>query len=294
MTELWFAPNVGSNILPLFERPEEWPEARASISTVQLYVQNVLADHVGDMNVGANTYQMLKAVDAFAWLRDRDIGLALEAGAVKPWSCDGVAALGAIRQAIDRVRAAGGEVSAIVLDEPAGSRAPCHLTIEQAAIATSRVIDGIRAHGVQQVVIVEPWPYVDMATLVRFFELIQQEGSSPSGWHLDVDRFGIRDQKISPAHVAGDLRWPQGQCAAWQIPFGVIVFGQRVIDAAGYRRSAWEWAEQLHGHLGGWPDRLILQSWEQVNGENSIPHNLPETDATSHTGLLRDLAGRLT
>jgi hypothetical protein len=287
--DLWFGPNVESDILALFEHPEQWESARAGISTFQVYVQNILADEPGQMGVGGNTYPALRDAHAFEQLRDWNIAIAIEAGAVKDWSCDGRQALHGILMAIDRVRDAGGEVASVVLDEPTGSRDACHLTFEQCADATALVIDGVRAHGVASVGLVEPYPYIGASDLVRFIELIQQRGASPSFWHLDVDRFGIRDQHISANKAGEDLRWFARQCEAWRIPFGVVIFGQRVQDATAYRRSAWEWAKQLRAYLHGWPDRLVAQSWEQVNGANTLPHNLPESDASSHCALVRDL-----
>jgi len=286
MTRIHFGPNVASDMLPLFTHPEQWPIARAEIATIQLYVQNILANQPNEIGVGPNTYPALCDVQAFDLLDEWAIDLCIEAGAVKSWSKDGVDALHGILTAIQRVTDAGGIVESVVLDEPKGAQETCGLTDDQIVKATCYVIDGIRAAGVQQVGLVEPYPYIRMEPLVHFFEALQQAGSSPSFWHLDVDRFGIRDQRLNDKQVSHDLKWAQSQCAAWGIPFGVVIFGQRVLTDAGYVQSALAWARQLHTYLQGWPDRLIVQSWEQArDGTLTLPKNLPESDATSHTWL---------
>lgn len=295
--KLWFAPNLGSDILGLFTRPDEWAEARKAVKVFQFFATNIQTDHVGDNpDCNENVYTKLVEVDAFRKLQDWGIEIAIEAGAVKRFredghGCDGREGLRLIEIFIEKVRAAGADVSHIVLDEPAGSRALCQLSWEQCTANVSHVINGVRARGVASVGLVEPYPYIPAADLVRFFELIQQAGSSPSFWHLDVDRFGIRDQRISVTKAGENLRWMARQCEAWQIPFGVIVFGQRVTTAAAYRQSAGDWTEQILTYLHDWPSRLVLESWERApDGTYTLPHNLPESDSSSHAALVRDIA----
>lgn len=288
--DLHFGPNVASDILPLFSTPECWASALTRVDTFQFYIQNVLADERGQMGVGPNTYAALVDVDAFRSLAHSWVDLSIEAGAVKEWSLDGRDALNGCRMAIERVQAAGGNVATFALDEPKGAQATCKLTDQQVVDGTCRVIDGIRALG-SNAGLVEPYPYVPMPDLVTFFEALQRGGSSPAFWHLDVDRFGIRDQKISDERFAADLKWAQRQCRAWGIPFGVIVFGQRSTTPGSYAQSALAWAARLRTLMGEWPDRVIVQSWERATGGAlTLPHNLPESDNTSHTALLNAVA----
>jgi hypothetical protein len=290
--EKWFAPNVASDILPLFEGQDAWPNARGQLSTLQMYIQNVLADEPGQMGVAGNTYPALCDVHAFERLRDWGLALAIEGGAVKTWSHDGHQALDGLLRAIDRVRDASGEVAAVALDEPLGARDTCHLTTTQVVEATCYVIEGIRAHGVRSVGIIEPYPSLFAAEIIEECELIQRAGSSPSFLHLDVDRYGIRDQvhgrHLSISQVRSALGRMQMTCTAWGIPLGVIMFGQRVSAVAAYRDSVVTWSQQLFDYLGQrWPDRKIIQSWELApDGSLTLPYNLPETDLNSHTALI--------
>ena len=288
--DLHFGPNVASDILPLFSRTGDWMFASAKVNTVQFYIQNILADEPGQMGVGPNTYPALVEVDAFRTINQSLGNISIEAGAVKEWSLDGRDALNGCRMAIERVEAAGGKVAAFALDEPKGAQRVCHLSNQHVVDGTCRVIDGIRELG-SDAGLIEPYPYVPMPDLVTFFEALQRGGSSPAFWHLDVDRFGIRDQKISRERFAADLQWAQRQCRAWGIPFGVIVFGQRATTAAAYVQSALAWANDLRLLMGEWPDRIIVQSWERAaGGALTLPHNLPESDSTSHTALLNAVA----
>lgn len=293
MPVLWFGPDVSSDLVPLVSRPDEWMHARASCSTLQLYIQQILVDHEGEQGCGVNVYPNLVHVNFFRRVRDLGLELAVECGGIKEWSCDGENAAHALGAAIERVRAAGGELAAAVLDEPLRSKDRCHLDVAGCTAPVCRVIEAGRSRGLHQVGIVEAYPASPAADIVRFFENVQQAGSSPSFLHLDVDRIAFRDRKMKTDQIGRDLRWLRDQCRAWQIPFGIIVWGQRPTDPASYRASAWDWVQQIPQYLGGWPDRLIVQSWEEFNGAHAMPHNLPESDHVSHAALLRDVATKV-
>ena len=277
-SDLWFGPNVDSDFQGLMDRPEEWVHARSNISTLQVYIQNVEA---------------LAAGGFFKALQEAGLDLTIEAGAVKDWSLDGRNAAWAILRAIEQVRSTGGEVQRVVLDEPLGAMQANAITRDQTVEATCHVINRVRAVGVREVGLIEPYPYCSADDIVAFMEAVQQAGSSPSFLHLDVDRYGIKDQRIKPAQACRDHQLVRGRCFAWGIPFGIVVFGQRAGSSeAVYRQSVLDWLPQMKYYCGGLPDRVIVQSWEidPASGKLTMPHNAPETDRTSHTALVSEVA----
>lgn len=289
---IWWGPNVASDLLGLMTHPQDWAQARSHLSTLQLYIQWALADRHSDMGVGNNYYTNLRDSGFFRQIPAWGLQCAVEGAAVKDWSPDGVSALHGWSMAIDRIRQADGQVDAVVLDEPLGSGIG---TWDERLAGTCRVIDGLRTLGVSSVGLVEPYPACQMADIIHWMEAIQQAGSSPSFLHLDVDRYAIRDQKLKPHDVMLSLQWAQDQCAAWGIPFGIVIFGQRATTDQQYVMSAKTWAAQAQRDLKpGF--RRIVQSWEEPYPPmgHTQPANLPESDPTSHAGLVVDIANRMT
>jgi hypothetical protein len=302
--ELWFAPNIGSvDLLDLFRRPEQWATARAQIRTLQLYAQHIQYD-AGDPAAenGPNYWSSLCDADAWRRLAGWPLNLSVEIGAVKwaprPEGCTAQDNENTALSLIAKVAAAGGRVGAIAIDEAlvsgldAKEKGGCGLSLADTVANTARFIRNIRTPTESKVDIgvIEAYPHNDVATILAFMDGLHtpEANASPNFLHLDVDRYGIRDKNLSPDKVAQDLRLLQSKCHGWGIPLGVILFGQRPQNAADFCHDVHRWAQRLRGALGGWPDRLIFQSWEEFpKGRKVLPPNLPDTDPNSHTGLVR-------
>lgn len=290
--ELWFCPNVGTDVLAMFNHPDQWEQARPRVKAFGFYEQQIYSDHVGDNSCNANVYPMLKALDVFKRLAEWQIPISIEGGCFAHWNCPGDESRRLMLHSIDRIREAGGEVAHVVLDEPATHRTdpPCQHSWETTADLTAQMIKLIRAHGVQSVGLVEAYPAVSMQDQAAFIERLCVLEAWPSFWHLDVDRYALKDGHRSHATIESELRWMRELCQGWQIPQGVVLFGQRVTDPCAYRRSVVEWANQLRGYLGGWPSRCVIQSWEEVDGKRELPPNLPESDPCRHAAIVNEVA----
>jgi len=103
--EIWFGPNVASDVLELATQPELWPAARAQCAAVQLFVQQLFTDTPAEADwnkVGKNTYPAFAEND---WFRRIGLPIAIEAGGPKPQDCDAALSSDGIVRAIERVLA---------------------------------------------------------------------------------------------------------------------------------------------------------------------------------------------
>lgn len=179
-----------------------------------------------------------------------------------------------------RIRAAGGKLRFIAMDEPLtfGSANPpdgCGMSVEQVA---QKVADYIMA--VKRVlpdVIIGDIEY-DGASVEKVKHLLEAYRDAAGEYlpflHWDVDW----RQRINWTEQAREL---EAYCQQRGIKFGMIYNGN--IDAS----SDAEWLEQAEDHmamyesLGGKPDHIIFQSWHMYP-----KHLLPESDPTSFTYLI--------
>jgi hypothetical protein len=291
---VWFSPAPASlDMLRLFEAGEEWASARSRISIFKFYQQHT--QRPAPAIVGGNSYDALRAVDAFRVVRSGwKKRTAVEVGAVKPFFCtaDASGMNVAIRQTFDTlvaVRDAGGHVDYLALDEPflSGSLPACGgpdpaPTVErlQRYFANVRFFD----RGVQ-VGLIEPYPYFSAATLTDFIGRMRAAGIQPAFFHVDVDLNAIPRNSDT---LAQDLPFLAERCRSWGIAFGVIIWGNNGDADALYVQDALRLARRTRE---AFPDQLpphiIFQSWAQSRtGLVITPTNLPEGAANTHTTLI--------
>ena len=103
--QVWFSPdNDSPDYIELFRRPGQWAMARSKIAVFKFGPQQV----DGRSRPSKNTLADLKGVDAFRKLRAWNMGIAIEAPAIKKWDCTGGKTLEYTQRMIDNVVAAGG------------------------------------------------------------------------------------------------------------------------------------------------------------------------------------------
>lgn len=295
MTELWLGPDLNADLLPLVDQRDQWPVARSRCAMLQMFQQQVGAEHENQHDVGPNYYQRLVDHAFFAKLAAIRLPLAFEVPALKAWSPDGVQAEFAVRETFNRVLAAGGQIAAFSLDDPLaaskGDFPDSPWPMQRAVDPVCKVLKVGDDFGIWQAVgrrgggITEAYPTCSADEIIAFFGLVQQAGYSPGHLHLDVDEQHAK-QKYSDDTIAAHFRQLQAACRSWGIPFGIILNGQRGDDPQAYRAGFWEWFDYAKRMLGGDPDRWILESWKKKN----LPVNLPESSQFSQTGLLREVA----
>jgi hypothetical protein len=252
-------------------------------------------------------------------LREADIPVAVEAGAVKEWSPDARAAFNLLRDVVLRRLRPQVRLVSVMLDEPGchgfGTRQQILAEPHQArvAAATAWFIQQVRALKMHlEVGLIMPYPLLPMSVLLRFVERIQAAGGGPASLALDVDRFGLHDLGIPDDASARDLREAARRCRDWAIPFRVIMFGQRAANVREYaervatvRQQWWRfqrpkriaagvlpWAARVREIFGQDMPEQVVQSWEAgPDGVKDMPHNLPEWDPYAHAAHVVALSG---
>lgn len=291
---VWFTPAPGSlDMLRLFEAGDEWASTRSRISIFKFYQQQTVRP-APDL-VGPNSYDALRAVDAFRIVRSVwRKRTAVEVGAVKPQFCtaDASGMNASIRQTFDTlaaVRDAGGWVDYLAMDEPfySGSLPVCGGPDPAPTIQRlQRYMANLRLFAPSvQVGLIEPYPYFSAATLADFIARMANAGILPAFFHIDVDLHAVKPGNDT---LAQDLRWLSERCHSRGIPFGVIVWGANGDSDAMYFDDALRLARRTRDAFPNQPpQQVIFQSWaESQTGLRITPTNLPEGAANTHTTLI--------
>ena len=268
--------------------------ARSRIDVFKFSVQSVL-NAPCDI-CGGNTLPTFVGVQAFEKLADWGIAIGIDAGAVKEWDCTGTEELGVASTAIDNVRANGGTVSFLDMDEPfLGGEAvvndkTCGYTMQQTAAVTVRFLREMNA-AYPNILVgnTEPYPYFSVAELKRWTAALEERGTPPAYFHLDVDMVQAR---TDGRDVVADLKELSRFFHVHGIPFGVIFTANSNWNAASdraYFDSTMDWLRTVDKAIGK-PQHVLFQSWlgPAPSGAHELPVNLPEDDPSvfSHTRLV--------
>ncbi|HEX4924045.1 MAG TPA: hypothetical protein VFV50_08160 [Bdellovibrionales bacterium] len=291
---LWLAPNVATaDLRSLFTEPQLWPAARARVSALQLYGQ-MFWEAEQCPTCGPNTFSALVASGAFERLREWNIALAIEFGAVKPGDCEAEGNEQSMRALLQRVAGVGSRVRYLSLDEPftAGYHMCGGLKAEAIADSTARFMrrtsENARALGHEgfEIGLIEAYPSFSADELNWFLQLLYERGTKPSHVHVDFDFWAARNKGIGQAQIAADLKKIQAKARELGIPMGVLYWGHDGDNASAFAGDLLELVSLVNKTLGA-PDRAVVQSWSQTkSGQNLNPPVLTETNPVSLTGLL--------
>jgi hypothetical protein len=296
---VWYVPNPGTvDLLRMFEHPEEWTRARQLINVFQFTQQHTFTS---DAIIGPNTYQALVRVDAFRKLTRWGKKTALGVGAVKEFYCTADAsgmnaAIDGTLKAVAAVKAAGGAVYYLAMDEPfvSGRSKTCggpaleptadrlrtYMTAVQSALPRVRI--GL----------IEAYPFSSADDIERMLDLMVARGVSPAFLRMDVDWHALHEGEFQR-----DMRRLQASAHSRGLAFGIIITGYNGNADPLFAVDAYGIANLMLATFPDWksmPDQIILDSWVQSSsGLNITPSNLPEDRAYSGTNLLLNLYRRL-
>jgi hypothetical protein len=281
----------------LFAKPEQWSEARQRIDVFKFHTQNVL-DYPCKI-CGDNTLRTFVDTQAFQKLTEWDIAIGVDVGAVKEWGCTGTEEFRVAKETISNIRANGGSVAFLVMDEPfmGGEWAPngsqaCGHTMEESAEVTSRFMKQVKT-AYPNIIVgdTEPYPYFSVPELEQWIEALEERGATPAFFHLDVDMVQAR---VDRRDVVADLQTLSQFFKEHRIPFGVIFTSNSNWNAnsnRAYFDSTMEWIRTVNDAIGR-PQHVIFNSWlgPAPNGVHKLPINLPENDPSeySHTRLINE------
>ena len=182
-------------------------------------------------NKGWPGWNKLQSVSAVKTWADSGGKLAIEAGAVKGFDCEGSGNLQAILNAIDLIHAHDGKTHYVAFDEPliAGTEPKhsggCNMTQNETAQRVASIIKKLRAAPNSTGVMIgdiEPYPSLSAAQLTSWIQTLSSLGAKPNFLHIDVNfAFADRNPQID---LAEDLRALQRAAKAAGILFGVILW----------------------------------------------------------------------
>ena len=295
---IWFTPGPGTiDMLRLFEAPDEWPLARQTIDVFKFYEgQTLTAGTPGD---GPNRYDAFVRADAFRKLLRWGKRIAIEAPAVKEQFCTAddsgmKAAVDATLESIRNVRAGGGVVTYVAMDEPfaGGLVRRCggvdfSTTADRLAVyipAVRRAFPGIR------VGLIEPYPLFNPSQFAEMLRLLRDRGQSVDFLHIDPSQ---PTTEVAHEAFSRDLIHLAELATEYRIPYGVILWGADSDADAIYGASALKSADALAHTFRSWdvmPEHVIIQSWAlSSTGQFITPSNLPESSSYTHTWLVNQI-----
>jgi hypothetical protein len=315
---------MGSNantpdMLELFRHPELWARARERIGVLKFAPPHVDPSFA----TVRNSYAALKEVNAFSMLRQWGIKIATAEGAVKEWDCSGTAdAPRATARHISNIAAANAALQVVAMDEPLVSgRGPCSLGVDEIAKRTAAYVAAVKASKEAQSAgeipefgDVEPYPWINVTTLIEWTRALEAHGFKPAFLHLDIYVHSLDLHPEIP--LAADLRTLARFFRDAGIPLGVIFWSG--YDPLNSDHAYYDHVMDLAGRVKaaiGPPDQAVIQSWVTRSpiacsrseaecakqpcspadppycGEKSIPLNLPDNDpaAFTQTRLVRDV-----
>lgn len=306
-TQVWLVPVPAGDMLKLATNPEFWPRARARVDVLSLYQLHAYHDpaFVCGKPCGPNVLQaFLDAVPGgyFRWINEQGIKLAIEAPAVKEWSCteqlvrERSVAPSVI--ALDNISASGGRVSYISMDDPfvAGVADPgefsgvggCNLPRDRVAAMVKVYVDGVHERYPEvQIGLIDAYPYSTAGEVITDILELERAKVPVPFFHLDFDlQRAVRES----ANWKSDIQRIREFCAARRIPFGVIVWGSDGSSNGAYATGAMATLRMTYQAVGV-TEHTITQSWAEnppgdINSPKQFPDTVPETQAGTHTWLV--------
>jgi hypothetical protein len=308
--QVWFHPNMGSeDLLRLFSSPEAWPTVRDRVDVFGLsYTALRDTNPAARKKLGPNTWEAIQKADVVKKLAAWGKALDLTAQPIQsyrqspqklPPALENAQHQAALTiEAIDNVRAQGGQVQYVTMDEPLRFSGP-----DQNNYALADTVKAVKAYMTAihdkypdiQIGEYMPYPRYSAVQIERWIDLLAAAGTAPAFEHLDVNyQFLLQPrQGAGRARLAAELPALAAFCRQRQIPFGVVYTTTGTIGSSRQffvqTRQSIQLAQSV---MRVPPDHVIFQSWaEDAAGQKLHPVNLPETGNFSLTYLVKTVLG---
>jgi len=287
----------GSRFRELFEHPDEWKATRSLINEI-LYP---------DQHFAQFSDEELKAW--LAMMKQWNMRLGLDVGAVKDWGETAEKSLPVGRQYWDRILRLGGRIDAMHMDEPLiCARSYLHKSDEYAVEETAKFVAGVRKH-YPEVLIgdIEPYPSVSLKDHIKWIDALQKRLAEMGVRGLDFYEVDANWMNFQIQHMGTwqEVKQLQSYCRGRKLPFSLIFWpasypwfknGTNLADDntcyvsvmnQGYEYAVFDPASpsqfpELIPFKGG-PDQYVIQSWEQCPSRS-----VPETGDFTFTRLVSD------
>lgn len=277
----------------------QWSQARSRLRAFQFYQQSLRPVCT---TCGANSVtRLLTAVPsgAFRYLKDHDIQIGVEAGAVKEHTCDGRENARVLVEDVQPIYATGAHVTYVAMDEPFTAALPvrgtspfgrCDLSLDDSIVQVANFMRAFSAtYPDVRIGLIEPYPYFTVDEITTFIRALEDnERVSVAFFRLDYD---VRHRFNADTNTAADLKRLRDFLAGRRIDFEVIVTGYDGRTDAASVASAMALAYEVSGVVGR-PHTVVFQDWSSDRlGLGSTAQNLPEHQVGSLTWLLNNGLG---
>lgn len=283
---VWIAPpgtEDGKSFRALFQHPDEWKEARA-VTDVLFYT---------DLNL----QRQFKDEELRAWfgqMKQWNLKLAMEVGALKEWGQTGEQTFNAERKNWEHLQSLGASFYAIGMDEPlCCAREHIHKTDEYAMQETANYIALVREH-FPQILIgdIETYPSVSIEDHKRWIEGLQKALADRHVRGLDFYRLDVDWLRINVQQSGGwqEVKRLEHWCRERKLPFSLI-YWPADYPSMQHRGiaddSTWYVGVMQQGYdytaVDGRPDHYVIESW--VGAPSAC---LPDTADWTFTRTVRD------
>lgn len=302
---VWFVPNeTSSDLLDLFGAvPDRWPRARMLTNVMMFYRPMLDGSCRGNdsLHCGPNTLDNLAGRDAFRWLEDQGVKIAVASsvivGAEGARDCDGASNLAGALTAVKNVRRNNATLDYIDMDEPwnkaihEGTTACYQETeIASAAAVVHNFMQSIRVSYPKdniRIGLTEPYPAgssggLSVQQIKTWLTALEAADAVPAFLHLDIDMNKLRHSHKD--RLKDDLVALNAFCRSKGIVFGVIYWGGETTSDCDYYKSAMAILKYTKQAIGI-PEHSLFMSFTQ---SANTPANLPEWSNCTHTKLIRD------
>lgn len=268
----------------LFEHPGQWSRTRRQIDVL--------------CNTDLHFDKQFTDAELSAWfpmMREWNLKLGLEVGAVKPWGETGAKTFGKEKPMWDRIQRLGGHIDAVAMDEPLlcvrrDLKKDDAYAVEETAAYVALVRKNFPGVLVGDI---EPYPSIPLEDHFRWLDALQAKLAEKKVPGLDFYRLDVNWAEFI---VFDRGNWPEVKklergCRQRKIPFSLIYWasGYPGLERRGLADdSTWYVSVMQQGYdyalVGGSPDQYVIQSWLK----DAPVRCLPETDPFTFTRSVRD------
>lgn len=288
--EVWMMPpahDSGKALRDLFEQPDQWKKTRG------------LIDVLGYTDLNFNkqfTDDELKT--CFAKMREWQLKLGLEVGAIKPWGLTGEKTFEKERPMWERIERLGGKIHAIAMDEPLlCCRKHVNKPDDYAVAETAAYIALVRKHFPHVLVgDIETYPSIPLADHFKWIEALNAKLAELKVRGLDFYRLDVNWAEFVAFDRGNwkEVRQLERYCRQRKLPFSLI-YWPSLLPAMKRKGladdSTWYVGIMQQGYdyvlVNGAPDQYVIESWVQ-----SPDHCVPETGEFTFTRSVLDFVRR--
>ena len=287
---VWIGPpgiENGKCFRELFEHSDEWKETRSMVD-VLFYTDLNLKRQFSDDELRA----------WFGKLREWNVKLAMEVGALKEWGQTGEKTFNAERANWEHLQSLGANVYAIAMDEPlVCAREQIHKTDEYALRETADFIARVRQNFPDMLIgDIETYPSLSIEENQHWIESLQKRLAEMNVRGLDFYRLDVDWLRFTVQNKGSwkEVKQLEQFCRQKKLSFSLIYWasGYPAMQKRGMADdSTWYVSVMQQGYdyaaIDGKPDQYVIESWV-----GAPLHCIPETGEWTFTRSVRDFCNR--